>query len=390
MTPEELIIEELRLLCEHMDVDSIEISSSKIYKFADLFLHDSLLIPISNELYKAQNDITAPLNAILKKLSQKTSNLCKKTEEYVKKNHITDQDIINDLPWLKQQKELDVTVFFIQLFALGRIFKALLHSASTDHHEFIKQYATIDESNDLLPITFPINTDQLAAECQYLNRIEQTCEWHYLRQIINFYIVYNPKVYAEQKDNANKQHPINKQRLDICYNALNRAIGPTKDPYHPEEGFNPRTFKMYMQQLYLYVQKKLTKPISLAATVNLSDWSYTPQTRKFTYQGKRAKFRIFKIRDEEPSDTKKAFRSVYGYPGKILEILTANDKNKKKSWRPKILNEEIIGTNPDNNYHQAIYDACAQINKQLLKDCDLKDFLECDTNSVRINPKYLN
>lgn len=265
MCPEELVVEELFTLCEQMDLDNIENSLPAICILAELFLNDNFLKSIAEIIWRTQQNDFAPLNSILEELSLKIFLICKELREYVEQHHITNPDIINRLPMLKEV--ICANAFWVQLFTLQTIFKVLLHDQSADHREFIKRHAIIDESNHLQPITFLINTDQFVAELNHLERIKTIREWYYLSQIISLSQIHNHKKYDEQKNDA-YQHPINALILTTRYNALNRAIGSTKDPYFPEEGFNPREYHRYMQRLSFFVKKQL---LNLASSQNSSD-----------------------------------------------------------------------------------------------------------------------
>ncbi len=384
MNPEKILLEELGVLCEYMDVDSIEISAPKIARFTQLFITDPVLVPIANEIWNSRHGDFAPLNSLLKKLFRKTSSICKSLQAYIKEKNINDPNIINSLPWIKQ--DLSVVAFFMQLTILINIFKFLLRDTRVDHRPFIRQHARIDEANLQQPITFDINTDELSEENNHFNRIKLTREWWVLDNLTDFLWIYDQKQHKERKAIAHKQHPIYDLTLTVRNNALNRAIGPTKDTQFPEQGFNPRYFKMYMQQLHLYAQKRLIHAMSIPQT-KITDWSYCPKKRYFSCQGKIAKFRNFALMDKKKSN--KNPRSAYGYPGKILEDLSGKYNNRNLPRYFKNLYEDIVGTAPEDDGMQAMYDACVHINQKLFAECGLKDFLDFDMSFVRINPIYL-
>jgi hypothetical protein len=369
MDAKQLAIAELCLFCTNMDTESIENSSKKISKFATLFLNHALLIPISHEIWNLRNGYRAPLNSILKKLSKKTALLLKATKNYVETTHITQLNVINELPWLTLQPVADANVFYLQFFALQRIFKALLLDTTYDHRAFIEQYAKIDASNPLNPIIiFPIDTAPLEAELHYVHRTESMHEWYALDQLTAFLGIYDPKIYAEQRNSVRKQHPINDLVLTVRNNALNRAIGSTKDPQSPETGFNPREYKMYMEQLLLYVQKRFLTATLPSENTKITDWNYDSIKKTFSHNNKNARFRSNKN------------------PGAVLEILT---KNKKETRYYDDLYEQVIGCRPEEDAEMRMYEACEAINTMILRECGLKDFLHYNTTSVHINPQYL-
>jgi hypothetical protein len=386
MSPEEQVLQNLRLLCDYMDINSIEHSSPIISKYALLLIHDPTLKPVIEDLWKDLSEDYSTINPLLKKLSKKISPICKSVVIYAKKYCVDKPNIINELLWFKGQEGINTNVY-LKLIALKRIFYMMFHDTLMDHRAFIKKYATIDESDTHGPIIFSRDINNLEAQIidqlHYLNRITQTREWYYLKQIIDFFIIYDPKVYEEQREIALKQHPINEFTLRVRSDALKRAIGPTKDPYSPEQGYNPREYKKYMDLLNAYAQKKLTPPIPSSLKIKASDWNYSTETRKFKCLNKIANFSEFKLIEGEK-------RTAYGYPGEVLAKVTANGKSKRTIWLFINLHEAIVGTNPEKDSNKVIYDTCVHINQRLLDDCDLKDFLIFDTTSVRINPTYLD
>lgn len=378
MKPQIIILEQLHSLCEYVKDNNIEQAASKIYKFAELWLENIELKPLLEKILEEKNNNMMLIKQEEEKIHRKIVTIANQTKKYIKKSNINDPFILNKLNFLKFKSNIDATALLVIYCELSAIFKWLLHDKSTNHRDFIKKHALLNELNIDRPVKINVNINKLGEACNYIGKIEKNKLWYYLDRLLSFMVAFDSKKYNFQIDLARKRHIIYGIQFDIMNTALNNSIGPTKKLYD-KSSFNTKEYYFWMYQLYLYAEQELNPKNSLRDT-KILDWEYCIVTRVFTYKSKTKRFHEFKA----TSNPKKG-KKYNGFPSEILKILTQNKNHNFLEFK-YILN--TILNNPDYDDTKVIYDACIDINKTILQKTGLEDFLTITPSSVKINSKY--
>lgn len=389
MTPEELIIKELRLLCNQMNVENMAESSSRIFKLGRLFIDHPSLKQIAIRLWQKQKNDYAPLNAALKKISNKMFPLCIAVDKYVRNHNITNPNIVNELPNLKHREPDNANTILVQWCAIHGIFKTLLHDPFTDHREFIRMHATIDESNPLQPITLHISINRLKEALYKLHRVKEAQDWYSLKQILSFCLIYDPEAYEELTRSIRKRHPINQLIFAVRYKALESVIGPVKNPHIREDGFNPRLYQKHMEQLCHHAESELSLVVSSVEPKKQPSWKYDATNGEFSSSTGKHGFRNYRVPEDKKRPSRKG-REGYGYSRPFIDRITKDAKSRKTKWSSLNVCEIINYPGSDESGRRVMYDMCVHINQSILEKCGIKDFLIFDMDFVHINPEYLN
>lgn len=357
-----------------------------LYQFIKLLLQNTDLQASLKKITKEGKKIFA----IVQKAERDALNELKSHEKtirkYVTNNNVTNPLVLQALDAFQDQLK-NTTTLHILIISLEHALYDLVNDDISDHSAFTQTFGKIKQINDDKSIdraeAFP-KFDAWNERVAYLAQEKQTATWYSLNQLLVFYQQYNWEAY----DNLIKE--LQRDGKDIVqlqkeHNALTQyAYFNIPTPLFP----TIEEYKNYMLQIYLYLQNESHVTTTAPEQPKITDWSYDISKRKFLHANLPATFRKFKLLEK---DKKK--RRHYGLPSEILTRITPEKNKRKKSWKCLQLFEDIIGTAPEQTNDQilqAMFDACEQINSQIHEKCGLKNFLLYDTDSVRINPRYLN
>lgn len=347
--------------------------------FSNNLLHVPIFVPALNQLCSKETIARKAINIAEKNAIKELKSIEKQARKHAIKHNAINFEMLS----LLDQEQKLLAENKIVIFPLEQVFFILLHDETADHSLFLKKFGKINRINDCKYITtkdiFPKYCAWINQEF-YLTQQKQSSTWHSLHVLRVFHERYN----AEICDSIIEQLIQEKRDYLILQQAHNDVIRYVnfENQTPPDWLLIVEEYKIHMLRIVAFLKENLPsqmqQPLSLDKITN---WSYIIQDRYFEYQNKRVGFHRFKALDND-----KKGRSYDGVPSEVLKVLM---RNKVTKWSLRHMLQAVLQYS-EKDTTQTIYDACHHINKQISTKCGLQEFLIITTESVQINPRYLD
>lgn len=278
----ELFLDELKSICERADkFDDIKTNSPLISEFTEKITLSQLTKSSSDELEKEMAIDYAPLDKAVKNLADIIWPAYEDGICYSENNGIQNQATANLVHF--NSRELTANNLCIQYCMFSKFIKMLWQDNATKHRAFIEKYASINETNQSNPVKLNFNLNALEKELKTLDRIKKTKAWYSFVRLINFNLIYNPKLYEKYKAELKEKFPILLMQTNIRANALDNALSPSAHPTFYEKGFNPDDYKGDMWRVYHFIRQRILIAKFVEDTSNLFTASNQPGVKILWY-----------------------------------------------------------------------------------------------------------
>jgi len=347
--------------------------------FSNNLLRTPIFFPALNQLCSEETIAIKAINVAEKNAIKELKSIEKQARKYVIKYNAINPEILS----LLDQEQKLLAENKIVIFPLEQVFFILLHDEIADHSLFLKKFGKINRINDCKYI---ITKDIFPKYCAwinqefYLTQQKQSSTWHSLHLLRVFHERYNAEIcdsIIEQLAQEKRDSLI----LQQAHNDVIRYVNFENQP-PPDWLLIIEEYKIHILRIVAFLKENLPsqmqQPLSLDKITN---WSYIIQGRYFEYQNKRVRFHRLKALDNDKNG-----RSHDGIPSEVFKVLM---RNKVTKWSLGNMLQAILRDSEKDNT-KTIYDACRQINKQISTKCGLQEFLIITTESVQINPQYLD
>ncbi len=324
ISEQELFLDELNSIRDRTDKSyDIKTISPLIYEFTERVISSPLTKHPLDDLKKEMAIDCDPLNKTVKNLASRIWPALEDGIIYSEKNSLKNQPVDNLIRF--NSRELTANNLCIQYCMFSKFIKSLWDDDPVKHRNFIEKYASIDETNQANPVKLNFNLDDLEKELKSLDRIKKTKAWYSLVQLINFNLIYNPKLYEKYKTEFKEKFPILQMQTDIRFNALDRALSPTTHPAAYEIGLNQNDCKDHMRRIYHYIRRGIMPTKSVADSSNSSAETTEPGVKIHAYDYDSVTAEL-KIDNDNPIKYQKGEK-----PAQVLKDLTSN-KHKRLSY----------------------------------------------------------
>lgn len=333
------------------------------------FVHKEKSLNFIFDLLKKQKDedlkeIKEAENNALNELK----NAFKKIKTFIEKNQIKNDGIFYEL---KDFESIDKGItILISGNKIEQMYRKLINalyylmkSEGLKYKNFYQKFARFTDDFQNIEWTFSPNVYKYLDLFSKIGRTKQTKPWFVFEKLAVFYDYYF-KLEDIQKQAYEKNDYFELLGIPLLKKDINTIL--TKEN-EETEFIKIKDYYYYLDKFHFFVKETLSK----IKEERKPKWSYDSINAVFTANGKRANLR------------KESFRA------KMLELITKNEKKYKKIWYWDEIAEKIEKLKDEEKLKNKIYETGRDINEIIASKTGITNFLIVKTQSIQINPLYL-
>lgn len=270
LTAVDILLDELSFMFNQINKPGDIINRAPlIYKFTNIFLTNPLLEPIRACLDNDCQRDNASIIPALKDATSKRWPLYDAIAEFIEHKKVFLPPSMYNPSIFKNRTDMTLVCFDAQDNMFRNVISCFLESPDEEILEFLKKHAHIEyDNNNKRFAKFPIDKKHLENERNHFDRILLTREWYKFCILVDFYIIYDKKVFVEKIDALQKSGLFVFSNILINNSrALDQAMDPRIDPSQREKIFNINIYLDPMESLLNYVKSRK----SLLSTTNGND-----------------------------------------------------------------------------------------------------------------------
>lgn len=341
-----------------------------------LYKNQSLKIlwDLINRLRDEDEDLKE-FNKAKEEAERKIKAVFNKVKEFINKNNIEDPFILEEIERFESLEKgtLAITgdeISFKYKCVSGILF-FLLNQKNKDYLEFCRGFGEISDEFTVKEWYFNKNLLFYEENLSKIGRVKYIKPWFSFDKLNEFYSVF--KDVEKMKLEAYRSNKI----FDLWgYGLLANDIKIILSSNESEQPkfIKKEDYEFYFTKLHSFIKQTLEIiNRKLNEKTDNKKWFYDKDKAVLFIDGKEVKFKKDKFR------------------GKLMELLTKNEKNQKKEWN---WDEIIIAIEaieePDIKYKNKVFEAGRDINEYIASKTGKTDFLVVSTQTISINKKYLS
>jgi len=341
-----------------------------------LYKNQSLKIlwDLINRLRDEDEDLKK-FNKAKEEAERKIKAVFNKVKKFINKNKIENPFILEEIERFESLEKgtLATTgdeISFKYKCVSGILF-FLLKQKNKDYLEFCRGFGEI--SDEFIVKEWYFNKNLLCYEenLSKIGRVKYIKPWFSFDKLNEFYSVFNDV--EKMKLEAYRSNKI----FDLWgYGLLANDIKIILSSNESEQPkfIKREDYEFYFTKLHSFIKQTLEIiNRKLNEKTDNKKWFYDKDKAVLFIEGKEVKFKKDKFR------------------GKLMELLTKNEKNQKKEWNWDEIIIAIEATEePDIKYKNKVFEAGRDINEYIASKTGKTDFLVVSTQTISINKKYLS
>ena len=347
-----------------------------LYEYIEVFNNNSALEPIWKSIVGMGNIENQHINELAEKAYTEMRSTYQEITKYVEENKIERPGVLKSIKDFVAYESNSMHSSNGPIRAregcLSYALMLLAQEKTPERLEFCRKYGTISDEGIIAEWHFSPSFNKWEIESKRLDRLRETKVWNSWNKLVYFYKMFNnhEEVRNEQIKENNFLGVMN---TALLFDEIERVMGYKHDPDKKIHEYKQPDYLSHLQRVHQYTKEALVKVIDeLAVEERKRTWTYDPASGVLYIGGKVVQFK------------KNNFRA------KILELISKSDRNKKKTWEWDGIMEEIEGlTVLDGKHKHKVYDTIKALAEAIALKTGVTDFLIYDTNTLHINPSYL-
>lgn len=347
-----------------------------LIEYIELYEKNPILEPVWKEIVALGANDLKEIKDLEQKAYKEMRQVYKEVKEFADKNNINLPGVIESLKNFEACEKGTLTSSEGPVKArygyLTYVLMTIVEAKNPNYLKFCRKYGVISDEYRIQEWYFSPSYNQWEELNQKMSRIQLTKVWYSWDKLVHFYHVYqNYETIQKRNIESNKIWDI--WGLSILFKEITDILNERTKPNSQFRYFKHEDYLLHLERVHLFTKEILigvNKKIE--AKQKKQNWTYDPKTGVFYINGRVAQLKKNSLR------------------AKILELITKNDKNKRKTWDWNELYETIEKTEVGKEYQNKVYYACKGINEYIASKTGINDFLIVTTKSICINPSYLS
>lgn len=250
----------------------------------------------------------------------------KEIKEFVDKNNITLPSVIESLKNFKAYEKGTLASSEGPVKArygyLSYALMMLVEAKNPHYLKFCRKYGKITDEYRIEEWFFSPSYIQWEGLNQRMTRIQLTKIWYSWDKLVNFYNVYH-NYETIQKRNIESNKIWDTWGLSMLFQEIKDILDEKKQTSDQIRYFKHEEYLLHLERVHLFTKEVLLEANKKQLQYEKKYWTYNPKTG------------IFRINEKVVQFKKNGLRA------KILELISKNDKNKRKTWSWDELFEKI-------------------------------------------------
>ena len=360
---------------------AIKSSTPKLFflsllEYIELYDTNPTLKPIWKAIVALAKKDLKKLRDLEQKSYKEIKQVYREIKEFSDKNNITLAGVVENLKSFEAHEKGTLTSSDLPIKArygyLSYALMSLVEAKNPDYLQFCRQYGTISDEYRIEKWHFSPSYNRWEELNQEIDRKKITKVWYSWDKLVLFYDVFQ-NYETKQKRNIKSNKLFDIWGLSMLFQEIKDILNEKTEPNRQIRHFKHEDYLLHLERVHLFTKEALIEVNKkIQAQQKKQNWTYDQAGGMFCINDKIAQFKKNSLR------------------GKILELITKNDRNKTKIWDWNELYETIEETEVGKEYQSKVYYACKGINEHIALETGVTDFLVVTTKNICINPSYLS